>query len=1020
MLRHLFATLSITVVAAPMFFGQVCNAGTITKEQFRNRILANANGGSIATDVLGGWANIWEMLLLAKYMDNELYREALLKLARDTENCKNEMSDSAYLACGIDVGANAAADIGLIAAAAEFRQDAETFAKENAAKDPLKVIDIVLSAVKTNRLSYAQQAIEEIEGFQKEHALILDPARRYQISMIKTKLSDARLDREGTLQALKEVIDLAIKDRSRFKNSDQDRIVDKDLNDLIYKYYTKSFCGVCGERGSILINSWVHEALSRDEHKSSNDTQYGEFEYYLLTYLAPNSAYKAGQREAYSKRFLKLYSGQGVDPEKLARKMMAKHDPVEAATLISLAEYVGGHDTAAFINILSEKNNQKQAKALRQAIKQKIEDFFEQFGLETGIAPFLEKSSRYLQATGHRNAAKVVLEILAERNPKAANGNSTERIALADVYAPALARLASAELASGNFRAAKQHLLDASDLIRVRLRQEWTSAEERTILAIRDFTPALRLIAQKWSEIIVKGGFSRNQPNHDVLFQSMQAALFGETALALEIASQRRLLDDISLKEARRKLVKTSGDAERAEEIAAYSFTVGDVDGTLARRKQSTAQSRDTARREFESRLPIGLRNLDDIEVVKISEAMDRLQPEEALVLLHVGSHGLYGFLLDKEGNTFAWRTDIHAGVIEDLVRSVRTIGDTSGGGFPALRVSDSYKLYQLMFGPLGETIQNYRKLVLIGDGPLQAMPYGLLLKQQFEQSVSDGATLRAAKPKWLIRSHAIALLPSVRMLIAQRSNGAHVKSSKSFLGVGDPLLADASGDLRSIDLTQAFINSSGSMADVGFLRQLVSLPETADELRAIAKLLRAPDEDIMLASEANERSVRARTLSDYRIVAFATHGALAGQVNGISEPGLVLTPPIEATREDDGYLALSEIIGLKFDADLIILSACNTATSDGRPQAEGLSGLARGFFVAGARNLLATHWAIPSEASAKITTGVIAQRTARPELDWSEALREATLAVMDQDGPDVWAHPAYWAGFTTVGVLSK
>ena len=173
-----------------------------------------------------------------------------------------------------------------------------------------------------------------------------------------------------------------------------------------------------------------------------------------------------------------------------------------------------------------------------------------------------------------------------------------------------------------------------------------------------------------------------------------------------------------------------------------------------------------------------------------------------------------------------------------------------------------------------------------------------------------------------------------------------------------------------------------------------------------------------MLGAGATERAVRAAPLSDYRIVAFATHGALAGEVTGTSEPGLVLTPPAAASREDDGFLALSEITGLRFDADLVMLSACNTAASDGRPRAEGLSGLARGFFNAGARSLLATHWAIPSVSSVKVTTGLIAHRAERPQADWAEALRAATLAVIDREGPGEWAHPAYWGGFAVIGVL--
>ena len=88
--------------------------------------------------------------------------------------------------------------------------------------------------------------------------------------------------------------------------------------------------------------------------------------------------------------------------------------------------------------------------------------------------------------------------------------------------------------------------------------------------------------------------------------------------------------------------------------------------------------------------------------------------------------------------------------------------------------------------------------------------------------------------------------------------------------------------------------------------------------------------------------------LSKYQTLAFATHGMMAGEVGGVGEPGLILTPPKAGTLEDDGYLAASEIAKLRLNADWTILSACNTASADGTPGAEGLSGLAKAFFYAG------------------------------------------------------------------------
>jgi hypothetical protein len=169
----------------------------------------------------------------------------------------------------------------------------------------------------------------------------------------------------------------------------------------------------------------------------------------------------------------------------------------------------------------------------------------------------------------------------------------------------------------------------------------------------------------------------------------------------------------------------------------------------------------------------------------------------------------------------------------------------------------------------------------------------------------------------------------------------------------------------------------------------------------------RATEADIKRLSEAGE-------LSKYRMIHFATHGALAGQVSGNSEPGLLLTPPATATETDDGYLSASEIAALKLDADWVILSACNTAAG-GAQGAEALSGLARVFFYAGARALLVSHWSVDSVATAKLISSAVSATTRDKTLGRAEALRRAMVAMID-NGEAREAHPAYWAPFVVVG----
>ncbi len=159
----------------------------------------------------------------------------------------------------------------------------------------------------------------------------------------------------------------------------------------------------------------------------------------------------------------------------------------------------------------------------------------------------------------------------------------------------------------------------------------------------------------------------------------------------------------------------------------------------------------------------------------------------------------------------------------------------------------------------------------------------------------------------------------------------------------------------------------------------LPPLPDTADELQAIAKQLGAAAGDIHLGRDASVTSVKRARLADYRIVYFATHGLVAGEIKGLAEPALALTLPAKPTDDDDGLLKASEVAQLKLNADWVVLSACNTIAGD-QPGAEALSGLARAFFYSGARALLVSHWAVASDAATRLTTSTFATLSGKSE----------------------------------------
>ena len=130
-----------------------------------------------------------------------------------------------------------------------------------------------------------------------------------------------------------------------------------------------------------------------------------------------------------------------------------------------------------------------------------------------------------------------------------------------------------------------------------------------------------------------------------------------------------------------------------------------------------------------------------------------------------------------------------------------------------------------------------------------------------------------------------------------------------------------------------------------------------------------------------------------------------------LNQPALAMA----ATGDNDPLsplLTLEDVLTLKLNADWVVLSACNTAAADGKAE-EALSGLARGFFYAGSRSLLVTHWAVESESAKLLTTATFAHYTANPQAAKAESLRQAMLKVMQMPQ---YSHPAYWAPYALVG----
>ena len=401
---------------------------------------------------------------------------------------------------------------------------------------------------------------------------------------------------------------------------------------------------------------------------------------------------------------------------------------------------------------------------------------------------------------------------------------------------------------------------------------------------------------------------------------------------------------------------------------------------------------------------------LTEPQPLTISATQALLRPNEALVTLLVGREQSYVWAVSRDRAVWAriaGGNEVLAGYVTALRNGLDPLASETAAPFDVAR---AHELYRLLLGPVEAVIRDKPNLILVPTGPLTSLPFQVLVTAPPEAGATGPAASRDAA--WLIRRHALSVLPSVPSLAALRRNGASLEAAEPFLGIGDPVLRGPSllpGQVRGSGLEPAAIYRGGK-ADLRALRQLMPLPETAAELRAIAAALHAPDEALLLEHDATETRVRREPLDRYRIIHFATHGLVAGDLSGLAEPALVLTPPIRASDTDDGLLTASEVATLKLRADWVVLSACNTAAGS-QVGAEALSGLARAFFFAGAKALLVSHWAVNSDATVALTTGTFSALAQNPTLGRAEAFRRTMLAMIDAG-----LAPALWAPFVIVG----
>jgi len=310
--------------------------------------------------------------------------------------------------------------------------------------------------------------------------------------------------------------------------------------------------------------------------------------------------------------------------------------------------------------------------------------------------------------------------------------------------------------------------------------------------------------------------------------------------------------------------------------------------------------------------------------------------------------------------------------------------------------VESATRLYDDLIRPFEGCLKPGDRIVWLTQVSDFALPLSALLAAP-PPRLGEGWDL--AKAEWLVKRHAVSYPGSAAMVVAARGGPART-ASLDFLGVGDPVLGDAKTLLRGV--------RGEEIAD------LAPLPDTRDELAASAKGFRKAT--LLIQREATEGRVRGELAKPYRYLSFATHGLIRDDLQGLSEPALVLTPVAATNASDDGLLTGSEIADFQLSARFVALSACNTANFDMAQMARELPALASAFAIAGAPQTLGTLWPVNSETGRVVVADTFNRLRAAPEAPAADALAKAQRAFLAAPPSRAYLHPRFWAPFIVLG----
>jgi CHAT domain-containing protein len=474
---------------------------------------------------------------------------------------------------------------------------------------------------------------------------------------------------------------------------------------------------------------------------------------------------------------------------------------------------------------------------------------------------------------------------------------------------------------------------------------------------------------------------SASDPELVALLRQLETATQKERELRVQLATEQSLLVQER---------SAAAEDQYSADIAAQGKAIADLRLDLAKRFPNFA-------------------SMTDVVVPKLDDVRSRLRQDEGLLSFVIGRDRSFAQLMTKDGISLV---AIPAGEapLQEAVARLRRGLEIQGRSVNDFDLEAAHDLYTTLFGGLTGDLAQIKRLIVVPSGPLANLPFALLVTRPPLVNQYNSA-------HWLVKDLNVSYSPTIASFVALRATRLTGSHARTLLAFGNPVLASPSTVRQVAPVNVKLGDDCGAngIVPASLLRSLSSLPDTVREIGEVARILRADKKDVLLGAQANEAAFRDRNLADYRILYFATHGLLPSELKCQAQPGVVLTPPKDApkTAAFDGLLDASEISSLSIPADLVVLSACNTAGSGKANGGESLSGLAAAFFQAGARSMVVSHWQVPSAATSALMSEMFNVMGTSKATPVDEALGAAQARLFNNPAT---AHPFFWAAFVVMG----